>query len=75
VPLPALTPQFFDKKQSHKTRKNAIQLRDKIDGFGEYRMSEVEAMLPPDSSVVLWGKPINVGNNALIFAEGYSPMI
>lgn len=46
VPLPALTPQFYEKKQSHKTRKNAIQLRDKIDGFGESRMSEVEAMFP-----------------------------
>jgi len=67
------------KKQSHKTRKNAIQLREKGDGtFAslELRMSEVEAMLPVDSSVVLiWGKTINVGEDALVFAEGYSPML
>jgi len=78
VPLPALTPQFYDKKQSHKTRKNAIQLREKADGTfstSEMRMSEVESMLPPDSSVVLWGKPINVGEDALVFADGYSPML
>jgi len=79
VPLPSLTPQFYEKKQSHKTRRNAIQLREKADGSFAgpemSRISEVESMLPTDSSVVLWGKPINVGEDALVFAEGYSPMM
>jgi len=73
APLPALTPQFYEKKQSHKTRKNAIQLREKGDGYGDARMSEVEAMLPADNSVVLWGKPIAVAEDVLVFAEGYYP--
>jgi len=70
IPLPALTPQFYEKKQSHKTRKSAIQLRDKetLIKAEEFRQSEVDPVLPLDT-IIFFGKGMKIEENTLMFGN------